>query len=125
MRSGWDCYGKKYSIQSKEGNGLGRKSKKFCGGTVVLLLFLGFFFLVAAKPSAFALGSQGHTLVTQKALNILKNTDSSLYTTFMTFRGRCPELPQDDLPIQPCTGCIRGLLCAPSRHETSKGGAGS
>lgn len=94
MRSGWDCYGKKYSIQSKEGNGLGRKSKKFCGGTVVLLLFLGFFFLVAAKPSAFALGSQGHTLVTQKALNILKNTDSSLYTTFMTFRGRCPELPK-------------------------------
>jgi len=60
--------------------------------SILLSCLLVFALLVVYSP-VFGLSGEGHKLVTQKAVNILKATNSTLYTTLTSFRGQCPELP--------------------------------
>jgi len=57
------------------------------------VLLLAGLLLMAMSTSVFALEGDGHKLVTQKALGILQTTDNALYARFLTYRGRCPEMP--------------------------------
>jgi hypothetical protein len=59
---------------------------------LAILLLVGVLTSTAATP-VLALWAKGHTLVTRKAVDLLQAESAEMYTHFLTFDGRCPEMP--------------------------------
>jgi hypothetical protein len=59
---------------------------------IAVLLLAGVLTSAAAAP-VLALCAKGHTLITRKAVALLQAESAEMYAHFLTFDGRCAELP--------------------------------